>query len=61
MNESVVIQGDTGKVIITGVDISKKIDLSSMQPNQVYISPYLLDIAKGTFTPNNYTIEVDFK
>jgi hypothetical protein len=61
MNESVVIQGNTGKVIITGVDISKKIDLSRMQPNQAYISPYVLDIARGTFTPNNYTIEVDFK
>lgn len=60
MNESIVIQGDTGKIIITGMNVSKMVDLSKYKPGQVYVSPYLANITEGTFTPNNCIIEVSF-
>lgn len=58
--ETIEIQGDTGKVFFTGLNITKLVDLSSV-PNKIYTSPYLMDVAKGIFKPNDHTIEVDFK
>jgi hypothetical protein len=59
-SETVVIQGDTGKVMFTGLDITKLVDLSSV-PNKIYTSRYLLDIAEGIFeATQTHEIEVNF-
>jgi hypothetical protein len=54
MTETIIVQGDTGKVVITGIDLVKRIDLSNLQPNQIYSYPYLVTLKKP------WEQEVDF-
>jgi hypothetical protein len=58
MMEAVVIQGDTGKVIVTGVNVSRVIDFSKYKPGQVIVSPYRYD---SGLVSNQHEIKVDFK